>query len=167
MAWTTPKTWASEPLTSTDLNTYVRDNFSYLKDRVDGTAKQYIRTATDYTTTSGTLTDIDATNLALTFTTDGSDVMVIFAGYGDVSGGSGRTMRLALDIDSGTTVKEILRVENAAAAQKMNMSFAYVLTGLTAGSHTIKLQWLVSAGTGTLTAGTLLFDVREMLGLIA
>jgi microcystin-dependent protein len=35
-AWTTPKTWAyKESLASNDMNTYVKDNLSYLKDTVD------------------------------------------------------------------------------------------------------------------------------------
>ena len=35
-AWTTPKTWAyKESLASNDMNTYVKDNLSYLKDTLD------------------------------------------------------------------------------------------------------------------------------------
>lgn len=36
MAWTDPKTWASETLTSSDMNTHVRDNLNYLKGTSDG-----------------------------------------------------------------------------------------------------------------------------------
>jgi microcystin-dependent protein len=36
MAWTTPKTWAyKESLASNDMNTYVKDNFNYLKTSLD------------------------------------------------------------------------------------------------------------------------------------
>ena len=38
MAWTAPKTWSSEPLTSLDLNSNVRDNLNHLKDRLDSSA---------------------------------------------------------------------------------------------------------------------------------
>lgn len=38
MTWTHPKTWTSEPLTSTDLNQYVRDNQSDLHNRLRSTA---------------------------------------------------------------------------------------------------------------------------------
>ena len=81
MAWTTPKTWSSEPLTSTDLNTYVRDNQNYLKGRVDADAAQYERTSGDYTTSSSTLVDVDATNMSLTITTTGGDVLVTLVGF--------------------------------------------------------------------------------------
>lgn len=33
MAWTTPRTWSSETMTSTLLNTHLRDNLSYLYSR--------------------------------------------------------------------------------------------------------------------------------------
>lgn len=35
--WTTPKTWnTGEPLTAADLNTHLRDNLEYLKDKPSG-----------------------------------------------------------------------------------------------------------------------------------
>ena len=164
MAWTTPKTWASEPLTSLDLNTYVRDNQNYLKGRVDATAKQYVRTATNYTTTSTTLVDVDATNLAHTITTDGEDVLVTLAGYANINSTGGR-MTLAVDIDG--TPYTILYLRSTASGADFNVSFSYLFTGLTAASHTFKLQWKMSSDTGTLYAGALLFDVREAPGVVA
>lgn len=164
MAWTTPKTWASEPLTSIDLNTYVRDNQNYLQDRVDSptATAQYLRTATNYTTTSTTLVDVDATNLALTITTTGGDVLVTFCGYANVNT-SGKSMSLAVDIDG--TPYTVITQDCPGSGQQINVSFSYVFTGLTAGSHTFKLQWLTETGTATLYAGTLLLDVRETMGV--
>lgn len=37
MAWTAPKTWAAETLTSADLNLHLRDNELYLKAHADAT----------------------------------------------------------------------------------------------------------------------------------
>jgi hypothetical protein len=162
MAWTTPKIWASEPLISTDLNTYVRDNQTYLKDRIDATAKQYIRTSGDYSTTSSSLVDIDATNLALTLTTLGGDVRVTFTGMGVLDTSNNRDFVLAVDID-GTPYNIMDHKEYG----QTNFGFTYIFTGLTAGSHTFKMQWSTSASTLTLYAGTLLFDVREEIGVAA
>jgi len=164
MAWSTPRTWvAGEIVTAANLNTYVSDNLTYIKDRLDGTAKQYIRTATNYTTTSTSLVDVDGTNLALTFTTDGGDVMVTFAGY--ISNGNNVDTTIGVDVDS--TDYEIIVDQTNNGADKANVSFVYIFTGLSAASHTFKLRWKTSSGTATLVAGTTLFDVRETIGLIA
>lgn len=165
MAWTTPRTWTDgEIVTKAIMDTHVRDNLDYLKDRLDGAAKQYIRTATNYTTTSASLVAVDATNLALTFTTDGSDVRVTFAGWGSTA--TARWMGVGVDVDG--TEYEIVREESDTVDGLVNLSFSYVFTGLSAASHTFKLIWRSEDTTSaTLYAGTLLFDVREELGLIA
>lgn len=41
MAWTPPKTWTTETLTSSDMNLHVRDNELYLKAHVDASAAQH------------------------------------------------------------------------------------------------------------------------------
>ena len=166
MAWTTPKTWASEPLTSIDLNTYIRDNQNYLQDRVDSSdaTAQYIRVSSDYTTTSTSLVDVDATNLAHSITTIGGDVLATFAGYANVNS-SGSDMYLAVDVDG--TPYTIVKTKSQGSGHIFNVSFSYVFAGLAAGSHDFTLQWRVSGNTGTLYAGTLLFDVRETMGMVA
>ena len=80
MAWTTPKTWSSEPLTSIDLNTYVRDNQNHLKDRLDASASRVVSGATLLTTTANDFVNVDATKLSLTLTTHGGDVLLGFTG---------------------------------------------------------------------------------------
>ena len=65
MAWTSPKTWSSEPLTSIDLNTYVRDNQNHLKDRLDNSAGNIVSGSTVLSSTSTEFVDVEATNLAL------------------------------------------------------------------------------------------------------
>ena len=67
MAWTQPKTWASEPLTSSDLNTHLRDNLEILKDPPSD--DNILNQGSDYTTTSTAFVNIDGTNLSLTITT--------------------------------------------------------------------------------------------------
>ena len=107
------------------------------------------------------MVDIDATNLALTLTTIGGDVRVTFVGYGDGSGGD-RVISIGVDVD-GTPYTLVKEQETG----DVNYSFSYIFTGLLAGSHTFKMQWQTSAGTATLYAGTLLFDVREEIGVVA
>lgn len=166
MAWTTPRTWTDgEIVTKAIMDTHVRDNLDYLKDRLDGAAKQYIRTATNYTTTSTSYVEVDGTgNLTLTFTTDGSDVRVTFVGYGSTA--TAKWIGMGVDVDG--TEYELVRADSETTDGYVNLSFSYVFTGLSAASHTFKLIWRAEdSNTATLYAGTLLFDVREELGLIA
>ena len=161
MAWTTPKTWVSEPLISVDLNTHVRDNQNYLKSRIDTTAKQYIRTSGNYITTSTSLVDIDPVDLVLMITTIGGDVRVTFVGHATGAGGD-RTLSVGVDIDN---IKYTILSETETGSA--NLSFSYIFTGLSAGPHIFKMLWSTNADTATMYAGQLLFDVREEIGLVA
>jgi hypothetical protein len=147
MAWTQPKTWSSEPLTSSDLNTHLRDNLEELK---DPPSEQYVlNQGTDYTTTSTSWVNVDNTNLAFTLTTNGGDVLVHV--HLPVVG-SGGIVYLDLEVD-GTRLAGDDGLARAAAGGVAIVSFTRLITGLAAGSHTIKLQWKVGAGTGTIYAG--------------
>lgn len=150
MAYTNPKTWAvKEELTSSDLNTYVRDNLAALKDPPSDS--YVLNEASDYTTTSTSFVDVDATNLALTITTTGGDVMVHF--YGNFDGVAPNAVFVDVDLD-GTRIggdDGLIKYENPSYV--VPVSFTRLITGLAAGSHTLKLQWKVSAGTTTLYAG--------------
>lgn len=147
MTWTQPKTWSSEPLTSSDLNTHLRDNLEALK---DPPGEQYsLNEASDYTTTSTAFVNVDNTNLAFTLTTNGGDVMVHV--HVPVVG-SGGILYFDLEVDS-TRLAGDDGLARAAAGGVSIVSFTRLITGLAAGSHTIKLQWKVGAGTGTMYAG--------------
>ncbi len=161
MAWTTPKTWASEPLTSADLNTYMRDNQNHLYNGWAGDS--YERNAGgSWTTTSSGWVDVDATNLASTITTSGGDVLVVFAGSAKCSASAG-LFQFGLDVDGAAKQGIVNLVDDA--NHDSNASFSYILTGLSAGSHTIKLQWRTGSGTATLQgARTVFWAVREIAG---
>lgn len=153
MTWTTPKTWVTgEPLTAGDLNTHLRDNLNALK-TPPGDA--YIANeASNYTTTSTAFVSVDATNLALTITTAGGDALVAFSGA--VSNNTaGQAVYFDVDLDGVRQAgNDGINVLTSAAANSIgNAAFAWLVTGLAAGSHTFKLQWKVSGGTGTLYAG--------------
>lgn len=164
MAWTSPKTWAlNELLTSADMNTYLTDNTAYLYDTLDGaltditditsppTSTYILNETADYTTTSTSFVNVDDTNLALTITTGGGDVLIWFQGmlftapnrsivYFDVDIDGSRVAG-----DHGIIACPTHYVGNSPTLLGNggygNVSFVYLATGLTAGSHTFKLQW--------------------------
>lgn len=156
MAWTTPKTWAAEPLTSSDLNTYLRDNQEALK--YPPSANHEFSEASNYTTTSTTFVDVDATSgkFSHTITTNGGDVMVGFMGsFLHSSSGVLTAIFLDINVDGsavGSTTGFLVSTINASNVKKP-MSFVYLITDLSAGSHTFKLQWKTGAATATLIAG--------------
>ena len=80
MAWTNPKTWSSEPLTSADLNTYVRDNQEHIKDRLDNSAGKTVSGQSDISASSETFVDVDSARLSIDLTTHGGDALVGFTG---------------------------------------------------------------------------------------
>jgi hypothetical protein len=85
MAWTSPKTWAfGEVLTSTDMNTYVRDNTDDLDTRVGallagGIGSNVVQTVkTDtFSTSSTSYTDVTGMNVTITPTSSSSKVLVL------------------------------------------------------------------------------------------
>lgn len=132
-----------------------------LKWAVLGSAS-YKRNTGDYTTTSTSFVDVDSTNMSLTITTGARRVLVGFTGNIKSSVASGGTSELA-EIDllvDGSTVggstDGILGLWlPSTAARFTNFSFTWMTDVLSAGSHTFKLQWRRSLGSGTLSlAGT-------------
>lgn len=159
MAWTTPKTWTTgEPLTAGDLNTHLRDNLEAL--RQPPTAHYEPDETSDYSTTSGTFVDVDSTNLALTITTNGGDVLVGFHGSaGGVAGSGGmRYLQFDVEVDSERVAGDdgIVALGVPGSSTVISpISFARLVTGLAPGGHTFKLQWRRNNTglTGTLYAG--------------
>jgi len=152
MTWTQPKTWSSEPLTSTDLNTHLRDNLEALKD--PPSAWVVLDEDADYTTTSTVFVAVDDTTLSLTIITNGGDVLAGFMG-------SFRHLapnRIALDIDVDGNPHAgdegiITFIPSGTGIGASAQSFVRLIPGLAAGSHTFKLQWRTASGTATLHAG--------------
>lgn len=148
MAFTSPKTWTSALVTVAEFNEQIRDNMLALKD--PPTDLYDADEGADYTTTSTSFADIDATNLALTITTTGGDVLITFTGATINSGGNTlfdvheSVANARLGGDDGIT---------RAPGSGVPLAIAYWVQGLAAGSHTFKLQWRVNAGTATLYAG--------------
>ena len=153
MAYTTPVDFiAGDPLLAAELN-LVQNNIRALH---TADIEHYsINEVADYTTTSSSFVDIDATNLALTLITEGGDVEVHF--YGTFSSSVSSNMNLEIDVDGspygGDGGIGLVALNTPPNQGERFVSFSCLVTGLTAGSHTFKIQWLTASGTVTLYAG--------------
>lgn len=148
MAWTQPKTWTSEPLTSGDLNTHLRDNMEALK---DPPGDSYVADeSTNYSTTSTSFVDVDSTNLSFTITTNGGDVL--FHGHWTASLTAGFAF-YDIEVDGVRVGGDDGIVRHSTGSGSETLSFTRLITGLSAGSHTFKMQWRTTSGTITMYAG--------------
>lgn len=162
MAWTAPTTQTTGTLiTASVWNTDLTDNLAELKDPPSDNYE--LNEGSNYTTSSTTFVDIDGTNLALTLTTNGGDVMVSFHGSILVTGAYLAYLDVDVDgaRDAGDDGMLLYELFNARAKP---MVFTRLITGLAAGSHTFTLQWKVSSGAAVATlyagAGTANYDVH-------
>lgn len=155
--WTSPRSWtAGELITASIMNAHVRDNLDWLKTPLES-GKIVFATA-DFTTTSATY--VDVTGCTTTLTTRGGGVDVFLRV--NWSGSTG-TLQLVVDGVSEAILGAI------ASATAVGATLYHHIPALSAGSHTIKVQGKVSAGTLTIkgttsTAGDPLFFVREAGG---
>ena len=169
MPWTAPPTFTpGQVVTATDLNTYLRDNPSYLVARPGQSIKRDNGAA--YTTTSDVMTDIDGTNLSITLVMAGSAVLVSFSAMINQSG-TPQVPRFDFTIDgvlwSAATRGILFHLENS---QYWDIGYSYtvLVTGLTPGTHVFKPQWRRNAASGTCSlaaqasSSLLLFSVQEV-----
>lgn len=140
-------------MTASIMNAHVRDQLNALKTPAGGYNK--LNLGSDITTTSTSFVDVDATELALTFTTGGGDVMIFFSG----SVRNTASVRNYFDIYESVAATRyggddgLIYTITSNATTATNASFAVRITGLSAASHTFKLQWKVASGTGVILAG--------------
>jgi len=147
MAWHTPATFVTgNPITATVLNN-ISDDLSYLK--APPTAHFEADESSDYTITSTSFVDVDATagKFSLTITTAGGDVMVGF--HGSVNQ-AGARVYFDVDVDGARVAGNdgILYLDADGP-----VSFVRLITGLSAAAHIFKLQWKLSAGSAVMYAG--------------
>jgi hypothetical protein len=162
MGWSSPATRVTGDLISASIyNTDIIGNLLALKS--PPSAKYNIDEASDYTASSTSFTNVDNADLSLTITTTGGDVMVHFHGtVKTASSGATQNARIYFDLEvdgsrEGGNDGICMAAGSDSAADGNTLrqvSFTRLITGLSSGSHTFKLQWKVSAATGTPT-GTL------------
>lgn len=152
--WESPKDWQTGAVvTAAEMNTYISNNLLALKNRVS--AQYRLAEAADYSTTSTSFVDVDATRLALTLETTGGHLLVGFHGCMKAVGFG---VYFDVDID-GTRVggdDGIIMTDPQSTYGAQSISFVRLVTGIEAGSHTVKLQWKKATATSnavTLFAG--------------
>lgn len=144
-AWTAPRTWATDELvTAALMNQHLRDNLEFLKTPPTGI---YAPTV-EYTTNSSTFVNVDATNLVFTKTLGGGDVLIGF--HGVLYHSTNARMYFDVEIDGTRLGLDDGLVGAVVDNTAIPIAFSAWKTGLSAASHTFKLQWKVSSGTGTL-----------------
>jgi len=109
--------------------------------------------ATAETTTSTSFTDLATAGPSATLPTGTTVLVHITALVANNTGN--RLSRVGIDVSGSTTVAaqvaDSLQFESSNANDQARYTHTAVLTGLTAGSNTFKMQYNVSAGTGTFT----------------
>lgn len=153
-SWSTPRTWIADEIPTADvMNEHIRDQLNYLNLRPSDSYE--VNEASDYTISTTTWTDIDATDLALTIETNGGDVMIGF--FGTVAPSADNVYAyFDLMIDGARVAGDdgLLKVGDSDTGNHGPVSFVYLKRGLTAGSHTFKMQWRrTGAGSMTIYAG--------------
>jgi hypothetical protein len=148
MAWTAPKEWdVGDLLTAVDMNTYVSDNTAALKN--PPTASYVTDESSNFQTTSNSFVDVNAV-FNLTLTTSGGDLLICFSG----TILTGASVVVALDVElDGTRIGGNDGIIANGINSNAPWSFVRLKTGVSAASHTLKLQWKTSGSTATMYAG--------------
>ena len=154
MAWVAPVTRSTGTLITASIwNADIVANTLALKD--PPTDSSIINEAADYTTTSTSFVDVDATDLALSVTSTGGAIMVHF--HGSVRNA---TINGAVFFDFTTNAVRdagddglALHVTENGGVVVTTPSFTRLVEGLAAGTHNFALQWRTNTGTAILYAG--------------
>lgn len=151
MAWTTPPTVATNDLmTASYYNTYVVANLLALKSPPTDTYE--VDEGANYTITATSFTNVDATDLSLTITTTGGDVLI---GWNCLLNNNGASTINSFDVTmDGTRIGGDDGIHGLFVSNGyVPISFTRLKKGVAAGSHTFNLQCKVSGGTATIYAG--------------
>jgi hypothetical protein len=136
MTWTTPKTWTTEPLTSLDMNTHIRDNLNALKN------PPTVEASPNTTTSTSSTSFVNLNGTSLSITTTGGDILVGWTGFFRSATATYDTVEVALRFDS--TDYLVGRTDDINYSQ---LAGTRLITGVSAGTHTLNLRGRISAGT--------------------
>lgn len=152
--YTTPKTWTSALVTSTDMNTHIRDMMDYLKARP--VARVSDLDGTVFNTTSASFVDI--TGATVNITTSGSSRLLILANVmGNPSAAMAPAFTALVDgVSQGDATYGLMKTAMATAGQPYNTSFAFLTSAAVSdAAHTVKIQCLTNTGTLTINGFSL------------
>lgn len=174
MAWTTPITWSiRDAITMVKLNAQLRDNLNFLHARPSSVVTVN-GGGSNLTTTSLTMVAVDDAQFTLTLAVNSGENVDLW--INGVMGGSAANINNMVDVivddtnyissGSGTPLAFGLWYNGAATSATINGIVGRVtLGGLSAGTHTFKLRWMVSsAGTGTLYLSGKYFQYGARIG---
>jgi hypothetical protein len=158
MGWTSPKTWSTnDVLTSTDMDTYVRDNSLYVHSGRPN-ARTVRDNAASYQTASTAWTLVDVINgFRHTITPTSGKILVGFTGVVDKTSASA----VCFDVQCGGTRVGTagncglagLGSISSGVSTPGPVSFVVPITGLGTTAYQVDLMWRVTSGTATLYAG--------------
>lgn len=151
MAWASMTDLSTGDLVTESHMDVIRGNIEYL---LNPNNDRILRdNSGNYTTTSGSFVDVDATNLAATITTFGGPVLVIVSAVVDHSAASA-IVSMDVDVDGSRLggAEGMIWQQWDGATREHNFSISVLVTGLSAASHTFKLQWKTSGATASLHA---------------
>lgn len=150
--WTTPKTWVTgETLVAADMNQYIRDNMDWLKAPPKATVQ--MSGTSNFTTTSTSFVDVSTTDFQLSITTAGG---AVFGWFGVTMSMSSATNYAYFDVViDGVSVSGaangLVGGIRIATSTTVCVVIPFYKAGLSAGAHTIKLQYRTDNAANTLT----------------
>jgi hypothetical protein len=177
MAWSAPMTAvAGATFTAAQFNQYVRDNLNETAPAKATAAGQFFVStgtnaiaarqltqsviATSQTTTATSFTDLATVGPAVTVTTS-DRAMVMFASDIDNTATNGASS-VSVAVSGASTIAASLAWrlvrDGATSTNVWRIGASHLFTGLTAGSNTFTMKYLVGSGTGT-------FGNRELIVL--
>lgn len=152
MAWTDIDQYSVPQLIDKAALDTLKANILYLH-QTNQASYAHPGTGSDYTVTGSLGVDLDGTNFALTITTTGGLVMAAFHGSLKISVAA-QAVRMAIIRDEPITQtgRNLFYNFDVDVAQTVSCSRGWIkpFVGLPAGSHTFRVVWGVSGGTGTL-----------------
>ena len=145
MGWTAPKTWTATTLTTTDMNTHVRDNLEALD-----TAQKISYTTKTSDTSFGT-SATTVTSFSHTF--DSGTVYEVIASWWGITPTSTSAYGYTFVIDvAGTNEMSHKQKSDGTTEVQCGGTVACVVSGYS-GSQTVKLEVLATSGSGHTVEG--------------
>ena len=158
MAWTTPKTdWETgELVAASDMNE-IGENLAALQHP----ATAVYTTTDDIDSNSINWVDVDSNNLSFNVTTNGGDVLAHFQGAVlRIRANHDAFFDLAIDGVRQGSANGI--ISDHLTHVRTQMGFTYMVTNLSAGSHTFAFQWKRQHSNGIRLKAGAQFWVREI-----
>src|SRR5579871_841217 len=158
MTWTnfptSPQTYfyTGQLIAAADMNTYIRDNMNYL---LSGRPIGFLKRSAQYTFTNTAWADVDATNLILNVSTASGRLWVAASIFcASANSGNAYTSFDAV-IDSTTRLGDATYgLGTVGGVATIPLTICGSITGLSVGSHSVKLQNKCAAAPGGSITGT-------------